>query len=107
MPRNRTDWEEAIAEYEASDESHAGFCASRGLAIGNFRSWLYKLRREQRSSPRKAGLAPKFFPVSIATTARSAAQIEVEWVREGIIVRLDAPGDADAVARLVRALRTP
>ena len=38
---------------------------------------------------------------------KAVPEAEVEWVREGIIVRLDAPGDADAVARLVRALRTP
>ena len=47
MPSGRTEWARVVAAFEKSGLTQAEFCAIRGLNVGTFRSWLYRLRNEQ------------------------------------------------------------
>ena len=52
--RGHAYWSTLVAEFESAPCPHADFCRPRGLNIGTFRFWLYKLRdeaEEAKSSP--------------------------------------------------------
>ena len=44
--KSRSDWVTLVRAFERSEETHEAFCRERGVKVGSFRAWLYKLRRE-------------------------------------------------------------
>ena len=46
MRRGRTEWAALINEFEASSETQVAFCKRKGLVVGSFRGWRYRLQRE-------------------------------------------------------------
>lgn len=49
--KTRATWADLVQEYQRSGESHAAFCDRKGLVLGTFRTWLYKLRRADAAEP--------------------------------------------------------
>ena len=46
MRRGRMEWGALIKEFEASSETQVAFCKRKGLVVGSFRGWRYRLQRE-------------------------------------------------------------
>ena len=46
MRRGRMEWAALINEFDASSETQVAFCKRKGLVIGSFRGWRYRLQRE-------------------------------------------------------------
>jgi len=40
-------WRQLISEWSASGLSQVGFCAERGVSVGSFRCWKWKLKQVQ------------------------------------------------------------
>jgi len=98
--RSRSEWQTIVREFERSDESHAAFCGARGLNVGSFRGWLYRLRRDSRAPEVElvaVDVAPSRAPVD------ASAPVLVRWADVEICVT--PATDATYVARLVAELR--
>jgi len=77
--RGREFWAGVVAEYEGSGQSHDGFCLSRGLEVGTFRRWLYRLRREGSGSRRK-GPVLQFLPLVPSSASSGPVSVRVGQV---------------------------
>ena len=73
--RGREFWAGVVAEYEGSGQSHDGFCLSRGLEVGTFRRWLYRLRRK--GSGRRKGPVLQFLPLVPSSTSSGPVGVRV------------------------------
>ena len=91
VPKGRAEWARVVASFEKTGLTQAEFCAMRGLNVGTFRSWVYRLRNEQgrkEGRPRLVELvaAPERTEDSAcvvrvgATEVRFAARPEVEYL---------------------------
>ena len=54
--RNRSAWEQLMAQYEAGDLSQRMFCARHGLAYSTFGYWRKQLRRSAHNENQPASL---------------------------------------------------
>lgn len=97
---DRAFWEKNIDAFEASGEEHASFARRRGVSVGAFRHWLYRLRRERHAQARHPSV--RLLPVTVAAPTTSEL---VEVGVGGLVIRFRAGTDADYVAGLVAALR--
>jgi len=50
--KSRDEWRAIIRAFGRSGQTHRAFCARRGLNLGSFRGWLYRLGREASSELR-------------------------------------------------------
>jgi hypothetical protein len=104
--RSRSEWSSIIKAFKKAGGSHEEFCRERGLNLGSFRGWLYRLQRKETSAPEVA-----LVPVTVTgvtslpagEVAGTAAEIVVAVASMDVRV---APGtDVAYVAALVAELR--
>jgi hypothetical protein len=101
--RSRSEWARIVRAFERSGQSHADFCAERGLRVWSFRSWLYRMRRDRAGSS-AADLV--LLPVSVATPAPVAPPSALVIAVAGVEVRVAVGTDVAYVAGLVAELRS-
>jgi hypothetical protein len=101
MGDRRAEWTRVIEQFEASGESHKDFCARRGLTLGTFRLWLYRLRKESRAGT-VARSATRMVPVHVRASVARDEVIEV--VIAGAMLRVLVGTDTRYVAELATAL---
>ena len=99
--KSSSQWSAIIATFQRSGESHRGFCAKRGLEVGTFRTWLYKLRR---AAENVEASAPILLPIEI-TPSLPAREPELVIAVAGVELRFAASTDPSYVAGLVAELR--
>jgi hypothetical protein len=94
MPRRRTtaDWQQLIAEFEASDQTIQSFCNDRGLSAGYF--------GKRRALLRKRGSAFSVGRVS----APSIGAVSIQMGE--LAIRCDSSVPASWLAELVTTLRS-
>jgi hypothetical protein len=91
----RAHWQRAIAKFERSALTQEAFCEANGLNVGTFRSWLYRLRREQTASE------PSFVEV---VSSAPPASTDACVVRAGEVeLRFAERPDATYLGALLRA----
>lgn len=97
-------WVATVDDFERSELTQEGFARQRRISVTTLRSWIYKLRREQKSS---VSLVPVRVVTSTAPAARGVAaagvEIEIE-LKTGVRLRLSAAVDLDYVAALAQRL---
>lgn len=104
MRRSREEWIEDVEEFERGNESHVEFCAQRGLNVGSFRGWLYRLRRE-RAQGKVARSATRMVPVKVrAAAASQPSDGAIEIAVPGAVLRVQIGADVKYVAELAAAL---
>lgn len=101
MGNRRAEWTRVIEQFETSSESHKDFCARRGLNLGTFRLWLYRLRKESRAG-KVARSATRMVPVHVRASGASGEVVEV--VIAGAMLRVPVGTDTSYVAELATAL---
>jgi hypothetical protein len=105
--RTRAEWSGLVDEHEASDQSQATFCRRRGIAIGTFRWWIWKLGRRRRAS-RQPSRAIRLVPVDVVESAGVAEPggetIALELA--DLTLRIATGTSPEYVASLVAALRS-
>jgi hypothetical protein len=100
--KSRSEWSTIIKAFERSGMPHEAFCSTRGLNVGTFRAWLYRLRREvSLPSPSVALLPVEVTPATMLTVAP-----EVVITISGFEVRVPVGADVGYVVGLVAELRS-
>ena len=84
-------WVATVEEFERSELTQESFARQRRIPVTTLRSWIYKLRRERKTT---VSLVPVRVVASTAPTARSAAAVGVE-----IEIELEDRRAASAVDR--------
>jgi len=97
--RSRNEWSTLITAFERSGQSHDEFCAKRGLNVGSFRGWLYRIRRTS-SGDSKVALVP----VDVRFPEPKAGGGELVIAVQGLDVRVQIGADVGYVAALVAEL---
>lgn len=92
-------WRQNLADWRKSGLSVRAFCQSRQLSDASFFGWRRTLRERDEAKPTGRPV-PKLVPVRVV--AEAVLEIGLPW---GLVVRVPAGADADAVATLVAALR--
>lgn len=73
-------WEALIAEFEAAPCGHDEFAARKGVNVGTFRSWLYRVRRFGPVATRqRVGPAARFVEV-VSEPPKSPELVALECV---------------------------
>jgi hypothetical protein len=98
--KSRSEWSAIVKAFERSGQSHEQFCSKRGLAIGSFRSWLYRLRRTH-----EAATDVVLLPVEVTPPVARDAPSEVVIAIAGVEVRVATGADVGYVAALVAEIR--
>jgi hypothetical protein len=106
--KSRVEWREIVRAFERSGETHEAFCAGRGLKLGSFRGWLYRIRREPSAEVRLVrvdvpGRVRTIDTVGPAPLRVATSSPIIVWVRD-IEVRVAQGWDPAYVAALVREL---
>ena len=92
-------WLDLITRWKTSGQSVAAFCAARGVSQASFYAWRKRLIARGKAPTACAPPPPSFAAV------RVVPGIPVEVVLPtGVVVRVPAGSEPDAVARLVAAL---
>jgi hypothetical protein len=98
-PKLEQFWRKMLADWQKSGRTVRAFCANRQLSEASFYGWRRTLRQRDEQRPAARPL-PKLVPL------RVVAEAILEIVLPGgLVVRVPAGADADAVAQLVAALR--
>lgn len=98
-------WREVLGDWQQSGLKPRAFCDQRGLSIGSFSYWRYRIRRLDGSAaaPAKAPASTRrkqaFIPVRLSTSSIRPAAIEVV-LRGGRCLRV-AKGADEALLRMV------
>jgi hypothetical protein len=118
QPASAAQWARIIRDWEASGLTHADFCHDRGLSLGSFRYWRYKLdrsnglKRLDRATdglgrPLHDGAGPQFVPVRLTAPAPEASiaprPIEV-LLAAGQRVAVSPGFDSQTLQQVVAAL---
>jgi len=105
MPKRGCElWRELIREYESGDrrETQTAFARRRGVSVGTFRLWLYRVRRERTTGP---ALVPVRVLSSTAPTARWRDDVSLELeLPSGVRLRFPVGTDGGYLAALVARL---
>ena len=105
--KSRSEWSSIIKAFERSGGSHEEFCAKRGLNLGNFRGWLYRLRRTAGAAPEVA-----LVPVTVTEVASPPGSpvrergVEIVVAVSDVQVRVLPGTDIGYVGALVAELRS-
>ena len=100
-------WTQLVREAERGQRSHAEVAARHGVLVSTLRSWIYRLRREQREArgPRSRAPEVQLLPVEIAPSLEvSRATIELR-VASGDVIVFEPGVDVAYIGALVSALR--
>ena len=104
--KSRVEWRAIVRAFERSGQTHEAFCADRGLNVGSFRGWLYRIRREPSAEPRllRVDVPERGTAVEIVAPAllRGAALKPIVVVVRNIEVGVALGSDPAYVAALVR-----
>lgn len=107
MPRRtREIWKNLIEQQERSGLSQEEYAAKRGIPVGTLRSWIYRLKREQREQ--EADILPVRVIASTAPGAREAAAVGVVIevvLADGMRVRFASETASEVIAEVVGRLR--
>jgi hypothetical protein len=101
------EWAEIVEAFEQTTESHEGFCRRRGLNVGSFRGWLYRLRAEREQGKVARSATPRMLPVRVQGE-RLAPEPELAVIQIGVagtVVRIAVGTDLAYVGDLVSVLR--
>lgn len=97
-------WVTTVDEFERSELTQESFARQRRIPVAALRTWIYKLRRERKTS---VSLVPVRVVASTAPTARGPAavggELEIE-LKTGVRLRLSTAVDLDYVAALAQRL---
>ena|ERR1700722_17103335 len=106
MRRTRSEWVTIVEEFERADEMHEQFCARRGLNVGSFRAWLYRLRRSapKRKVAQSATATVRLLPVHVRGASASIEPISIDVLVRGIVVRVHVGANPQYVSELAAAL---
>jgi hypothetical protein len=101
MPRPKSEeleekWRSRLESWDASGLSLREFASREGLRTNTLWAWKKRLRGT-------SGAMPKFSPLSVTSSAKPPALLEVV-IGEGVVVRVGADFDEATLTRLVRAL---
>jgi hypothetical protein len=99
--KSRGEWSAIIKAFERSGESHEQFCSKRGLAVGSFRYWLYRVRRTGGAATTDVVL----LPVEVTTPVARYAPSDIVIAIAGVEVRVAIGADVGYVAGLVAEIR--
>lgn len=104
--RSRSEWSAIIKAFKKAGGSHEEFCKERGLNLGSFRGWLYRLQKGAKSGPEVA-LVPVAVTGPTSSPPRESAEPSAEIVVavSGVHVRVVPGTDIAYVAALVAELR--
>ena len=95
-------WHDTIADWKESGQTVTAFCAARGLGESTF----FAKRRELARRDQSPNAPPSPTPSPSFAAVRVIPDPTVEIVVPcGVVLRVPVGADADAVARLVLALR--
>ncbi len=101
--RNREYWERLVEEFEGCDDSAPTFARSHEVHVANFRSWLYRIRREREESA-----APAMAFVEVVPLRERSGSFHNNGVRlelpGGCAVHLDDLPPPTYLAELCREL---
>lgn len=100
--KSRSQWAGIIKSFERMGGSHEQFCSARGLNLGTFRAWLYRLRRTS-EAPASVALVPVEVVSPGAMGAPAPSDILVAVA--GVELRIALGADIRYVAQLVAELR--
>ena len=120
---DRARWTKLVSDFESSDLTQREYAQERGLSLGLFRYWLYKLRKESRplvaEAPGSSGQAPEpaprrkdsiLVPVRVVASAPKARPAEAPpgllelALPSGACLRFPAGTDLEYLRRLAAAL---
>jgi hypothetical protein len=93
-----SEWDDLIREYRRSSQTHAAFCASRGIKVWTFRDRLYRRRGKA-----LRGAASEETRLVRVDLPRPAGAVEIAVA--DAVLRVAVGIDAEYVASLVGALR--
>lgn len=97
----RDEWHRLMAEYDESGLTQEAFCKREGVNYHTFVAWLG--RRKRGGDGEGNGSAPaKFHELTLSGGPAGGGSLEVA-LPDGTVLR---GGDADALARLARLLRS-
>lgn len=104
--RSRSEWSSIIRAFKKSGGLHEEFCKERGLNLGSFRGWLYRLQKRVDPEPEVA-LLPVAVTGATSSPPREVAEPAEEIVVAvaGVDVRIALGTDVAYVAALVAELR--
>lgn len=95
--RAKAFWKALVDELEDSGETHAAFCARKGVNTRTLEGWRYRIRKERRTSP-----PASFVPVVIEQPRPRAMEMPVEIDLQGrITLRFGSGTEAAYVGALV------
>lgn len=101
--RSRDDWADVLAEFDASGETLAQFCAKRRIRPRTFSWWRWRLRGGRHVGPESVRLvAVDLKPTLPTTPPNRAVFVHVA----NVDVRVEIGTDVAYVADLVGALRS-
>jgi len=105
MRRSRGEWSDIVAEFERSSETHERFCDRRGLNVGSFRGWLYRLRSGRVAAKVARSATPRLLPVRARPDGVFPEAAFVEVAAGGVLLRVPVGADVVYVSELVTELR--
>jgi len=65
--RSREYWAEVVSSFEASSLKQGEYCKHRGVKLGNFRQWLYRIRAEKKGDAKDLA---RFVPLQMPSVER-------------------------------------
>ena len=104
--KSRGEWVAIVGAFERSGQSPEEFCSKRGLEVGSFRGWLYRLRKAARPVAEVALVPVEVIAgPSVPRVTRDGGPTELVVAVSDIDVRVSVGTDIEYVARLVAELR--
>src|SRR5262245_37196158 len=104
--KSRSEWSSIIKAFKKSGGSHEEFCKERGLKLGSFRGWLYRLQKRVEPESEVA-LVPVAVTGATSSSTREVTEpgAEIVVAVAGVDVRIVPGTDVAYVAALVAELR--
>ena len=101
----RATWAKRVERWGASGLSAAEFALEIGVNARTLTYWKWKLGKAE---PRRAAARPEFVEVVAPATARTSGEVSLDALEVvlvgGVVIRVPARFDADALRRVVAAL---
>ena len=95
-------WREVVASWRRSGQSVRAFCAQADLSEPSFYAWRRTLQSRERERERQRPTAPSG-PTLVPVRVVPDVPVEVV-LPNGLVIRMPAGADVQAVAKLVTAL---
>ena len=109
-------WTQVVEEFERGSESQEQFTARRGMNIGTFRTWLYRLRKERGASTppsppvkkrrRSRAKAVRVLPVTVGSVSQLPDEAVEIALPSGTVVRFPPRVEPKYIGELLAVLTT-